>query len=74
MKATGSEALIQLVCYEVRSLYINQTNEVGNDKVGGTINDILYLKSYGFGQVIFVVWIKFFSLEKHFSSVIVMWL
>ena len=38
------------------------------DKVGGTINDILYLKSYGFGQVIFVVWIKFFSLEKHFSS------
>ena len=44
------------------------------DKVGGTINDILYLKSYGFGQVIFVVWIKFFSLEKHFSSVIVMWL
>ena len=44
-----------MVCYEVRSLYINQTNEVGNDKVGGTINDILYLKSYGFGQVIFVV-------------------
>ena len=44
------------------------------DKVGGTINDILYLKSYGFGQVIFVVWIKFFSFEKHFSSVIVMWL
>ena len=44
------------------------------DKVGETINDILYLKSYGFGQVIFVVWIKFFSLEKHFSSVIVMWL
>ena len=41
MKATGSEVLLQLVYYEVRSWFISQENQVGNDSGGGTINYIL---------------------------------
>ena len=75
-KATGSELLLQMVYYEVRSWYISQANQVGYGKGGGTINYILQLKPYGFDQVIFIVWIKFFSFEKHFSflSLTVTWL
>ena len=45
-------------------------------KSGRTINYIVLLKSYGFDQVIFIVWIKFFAFEKHFSflSLNVTWL
>ena len=37
---------------------------------------ILQLKSYGFDQVILIVWIKFFSFKKHFSflSLTVTWI
>ena len=34
---------------------------------GETINYILELRSYSFDQVIFVVWIKFYTFGKHFS-------
>ena len=67
MKATGSEVLLQVLYYEVRSWCISQANQVAYGKGGGTINDILQLKSYGFDQVIFIVWIKFLSFENHFS-------
>ena len=40
MKATGSEVLLYVVYYEVRSWCISQTNQVGYEKVGGTINYI----------------------------------
>ena len=56
-----------MVYYEVRNWYISQANQVGCDKGGGTIIYILWLKSYGFNQVICIVWIRFFSFEKHFS-------
>ena len=76
MKVTGSEVLLQVVYYEVRSWYINQVNQVGYEKGGGTINYIVQLKSYTFHKVIFIVWIKFFSFEKYFSflSLIATWL
>ena len=67
MKVTGSEVLLQVVYYEVRSWYINQVNQVGYEKGGGTINYIVQLRSYSFHQEICIVWIKFFSFEKHFS-------
>ena len=74
--ATGSEVLLQVVYYEVRCWYNSQANQVGYEKRGGTINYIVQLRSYGFDQVIFIVWIKFFLFEKHFSllSLIATWL
>ena len=67
MEATDSELLLQVVYYEVRNWYISKENHVAYGKGGGTINYILELKSSGFDQVIFIVWIKFFSLGTHFS-------
>ena len=67
-KATGSEVLLQVVYYEFRSCYISQTNQAGCEKDDGTIHYIVYIaKSYGFDQVIFIVWITFFLFKKHFS-------
>ena len=76
MKATDSEVLLQVVYYEVRSWYIGQANHVGYDKGGRTINCTLWFNSSSSDQVIFIVWIKFFSFEKHFLflSLIVAWL
>ena len=53
MKETESEILLQVVYFKVRSFCIRQENQVGYDGGGGTN--------------IFIAWIKFFSLEKHFS-------
>ena len=74
-KVSGSEILLQVVYYEVRSWYISHANQVGWDMGGGTINYILWLKYYGSDQVIFIAWIRFFSFEKHFSflGLIVTW-
>ena len=63
-KVTGSEVILQVVYHEVKSQCICQANQIGHEKVGGTINYMLQLKSYVFEQVIFVLWIKFFSFEK----------
>ena len=75
-KVTGSESLLLVVYYDVRHWYISQANQVGYEKGGGTINYIVLLKSYGFDQVIFIVWIRHFPFKKHFSflSLLATWL
>ena len=45
MKGTGSEALLQVVYYVVRSWCIRQTNHDGYETGGGTINCIYSIYS-----------------------------
>ena len=52
-KATGSEVLLQVVYYVVRSRYINHANQVDHEKGGGNINYTVQLKLYDFDQIIF---------------------
>ena len=39
-------------------------NQLGYENGYGTINYILQLKSYGFDQVVFIAWIKFFTFHS----------
>ena len=66
-KANKSDILLQVLYYEVRCWYITQKNQVGYDGGGGIMNCTLQPIFYGFDQSVFIVSIKCFSPEKHFS-------